>query len=59
MNSLESDEYVPTIYIGQHESDRIRVTRELLHQAQDCNVSGEEFRTFLDAQLTRPPSMTC
>lgn len=33
------DEYMPTFYIGQHESDRTRVTPELLRQAQDCNVS--------------------
>jgi len=32
-------EYMPTFYIGQHESDRTRVTPELLRQAQDCNVS--------------------
>ena len=34
------DEYMPTFYIGQHESDRTRVTPELLRQAQDCNVRG-------------------
>ncbi len=32
-------DYMPTFYIGQHESDRTRVTPELLRQAQDCNVS--------------------
>lgn len=32
-------EYMPTFYIGQHESQRTRVTPDLLRQAQDCNVS--------------------
>ena len=39
MDSAISDESMPTFYIGQHESDRVRVTPELLRQAQDCNVS--------------------
>ena len=38
MDSATSDEFTPTFYIGQHESDRVRVTPELLRQAQDCNV---------------------
>lgn len=38
MDSATSDEFMPTFYIGQHESDRVRVTPELLRQAQDCNV---------------------
>lgn len=42
MDSPEADGYVPTFYIGQHESDRVRVTSELLHRAQDCDVSIEE-----------------
>lgn len=40
------DDHIPTFYIGQHESDRIRVTPELLHQAQDHNVSSEELNCF-------------
>ena len=39
MDSATSDEFTPTFYIGQHESDRVRITPELLRQAQDCNVS--------------------
>lgn len=38
MDSPVSDDNVPIFYIGQHESDRIRVTPELLRQAQDANV---------------------
>lgn len=38
MESTVPDDYVPTFYIGQHESDRIRVTSDLLQQALDCNV---------------------
>lgn len=54
MGSLDSDDYVPTFYIGQHESDRIRVTPELLHQAQDSSVSGEGILPNSDSQLTFP-----
>jgi hypothetical protein len=39
------DEYMPTFYIGQHESDRTRITPELIRQAQDCNVSCSRPRT--------------
>ncbi len=60
MDSPESDDYVPTFYIGQHESDRVRVTPELLHQAQDCNVSNEEPAPSLNGGLTCPTySMIC
>ena len=38
MDSASSEEFTPTFYIGQHESDRVRVTPDLLRQAQDCNV---------------------
>ena len=41
MESPVADDYVPTFYIGHHESDRIRVTPELLRQAQDFNVNDE------------------
>lgn len=34
-----SEDYVPTLYIGQHESDRSEpVTNELVHRAHDFNV---------------------
>ncbi len=48
MESPELDDYVPTFYIGHHESDRIRVTPELLHLAQDSGVSSEGTRETRD-----------
>ena len=38
MDSPASDDYVPTFYIGHHDSGRTRTTLELLRQAQDHNV---------------------
>ena len=38
------DDWMPTFYVGQHESKRIlRVTDDVLRQARDCNVSGLAF----------------
>lgn len=52
-----SDEYKPTFYIGHHESDRTRVTPDLLRQAQDCNVSSSFTQKTLSANGFC--SMTC
>lgn len=33
------DDYIPTFYVGQHESRRaLPITEQVLRQAQDCNV---------------------
>ena len=52
MESPASDDYVPTFYIGHHDSDRTRTTLELLRQAQDHNVgcagSAQIFCTLAD-----------
>ena len=39
MDSSTSADYVPTFYIGHHDDRRVRVTHELLQQAQDFNAS--------------------
>ncbi len=41
--SVTGDDYMPTFYIGQHESKRpLPVTDEVLRQAQDCAVSLDD-----------------
>lgn len=38
--SVAGDDFMPTFYIGQHESKRtLPVTDQVLRQAQDCAVS--------------------
>ena len=38
--SVTGDDYMPTFYVGQHESRRLLpVTEHVLRQAQDCNVN--------------------
>ncbi|KAL6719542.1 hypothetical protein ACLMJK_003783 [Lecanora helva] len=37
MESPTSEDYIPTIYIGQHDSERTRVTPDLLQYAQSIN----------------------
>ena len=39
-----NEDYVPTFYVGQHESDRARpITDEVVRRAHECNVSLEQF----------------
>ena len=41
MESPEQDDYVPTFFIGQHESKRSRpVTDEVVRRAHECNVGS-------------------
>ena len=37
-----AEDSTPIFYVGQHETARIRVTPQLLRQAQDCSVSCKE-----------------
>ena len=38
---LPEDDWMPTFYVGQHESKRqLPVTEHVLRQAHDCNVSS-------------------
>lgn len=40
--STSVDDYIPTFYVGQHESKRaLPITEQVLRQAQDCNVGNE------------------
>ena len=40
-SDLPEDNWMPTFYVGQHESRRsLPVTSHVLQQAHDCNASG-------------------
>ena len=51
MESPEQDDYVPTFFIGQHESKRSKpVTDEVVRRAHECNVSQySESNNYTDA----------
>ena len=63
--STAVDDYIPTFYVGQHESRRaLPVTEHVLRQAQDCNVgtgsldSEKSFLIFLQYDMLTTPITT-